>query len=266
MDDPVNYSGNCSNCGNELKNLYCEKCGQKKVELKDKSVKAFAVHFIEEFFTFDSKFFRTVKPLLFKPGFLTHEYISGRFVRYVTPLKLYLFTSLISLLIMINLDSDVYTPLMEPRDDEDFNQQLIRPIMESKDMDEKEFKDKFNQNVNGNTAISLFFFMIAFSVILNLIYIYKHIFYVEHLVFTLHFFSMILIMLTIGTLIEYIVSDILYLFLFVFPTIYLFLSIKKVYHVKWLNAVIPSLFLSFVYWILLILWFYGLIVVGAFIT
>ena len=155
---------------------------------------------------------------------------------------------------------------MEQRNKEDYNQQLISSIMESKDMNEKEFKDKFNQNVNGNTAISLFFFMIAFSVILNLIYIYKHIFYVEHLVFTLHFFSMILIMLTIGTLIEYIVSDILYLFLFVFPTIYLFLSIKKVYHVKWLNAVIPSLFLSFVYWILLILWFYGLIVVGAFIT
>lgn len=264
MKKTPEFSGKyCPNCGNELKNIFCEKCGQKKIELKDRSIRSFIIHFTEEFFTFDTKFFRTAKSLIFKPGYLTLEYISGRVIRYVTPLKLYLFTSLITLLINVSLDSDVYTPIMEPRNDEDFNQQLIRPIMESKNMNENEFKDKFNQSVNGNTAVSLFFFMFVFSLILNLFYFYKHIFYVEHLVFTLHYFSMVLIILTIGSILEYFIKDILIIFLFILPVIYLSFALKKVYHTKWLNALFPAAFISIVFWVLLIIWFYGLLTAGA---
>ncbi|MCO4799896.1 MAG: DUF3667 domain-containing protein, partial [Colwelliaceae bacterium] len=38
---------------------------------------------------------RTLFPLIFKPGFLTNEYIAGRRVHYVPPLRLYLFISII---------------------------------------------------------------------------------------------------------------------------------------------------------------------------
>jgi len=44
----------------------------------------------------DSRIFRTLAPLYFRPGFLTNEYFAGRRVRYVTPFRLYFFLSVIA--------------------------------------------------------------------------------------------------------------------------------------------------------------------------
>lgn len=44
---------------------------------------------------FDSRFMRTMKPLLFKPGKLTRDYLDGRRFRYVPPMRLYIFSSLL---------------------------------------------------------------------------------------------------------------------------------------------------------------------------
>jgi hypothetical protein len=113
------------------------------------------------------------------------------------------------------------------------------------------------------TAISIFFVMAGFSIFLKLIYINKHIYYAEHLVFTLHFFSMVLIFFTIGALLGEINSDINTIFLFFIPCIYLFLAIKKVYHIKWIGAIVSTAVLSFAYWIMLFLWSYSVIMIGA---
>lgn len=44
-----------------------------------------------ELFKFDTTFFRTITPFLFKPGFLTIEFNEGRRKKYVKPIRLYLF-------------------------------------------------------------------------------------------------------------------------------------------------------------------------------
>ncbi len=88
-------SDDCLNCGNPTKDAnYCPHCGQinthKKISIKD-----VLTDFFGDYFTFDSKFFRSIIPLLIKPGFLTREYVSGRRVSYIFPLRLYLFTTFI---------------------------------------------------------------------------------------------------------------------------------------------------------------------------
>jgi hypothetical protein len=49
---------------------------------------------LEDFLDFDSRFMRTIKPLLFKPGKLTRDYLDGKRFRYVPPLRLYIFSSI----------------------------------------------------------------------------------------------------------------------------------------------------------------------------
>nr|WP_240155254.1 DUF3667 domain-containing protein [Chitinophaga sp. Cy-1792] len=48
-----------------------------------------------DIFHYDSQFFTTLKYLLIRPGFLTREYMAGRRVRYVNPIKLYVFVSFV---------------------------------------------------------------------------------------------------------------------------------------------------------------------------
>jgi len=80
----------CLNCGAPLSGPYCGACGQKA------HVHRSVLHAVEEFLHgivhFDSKFWRTLPLLLFRPGKLTREYVRGRRARYVAPVALFLLT------------------------------------------------------------------------------------------------------------------------------------------------------------------------------
>lgn len=85
----------CPNCLTPASGMYCGQCGQK--------MKSAVRHFgqlLSEFFNdilnLDAKLLRTIKPLLFHPGFLSREYFQGRRMHYVSPLKLYFFLSIVT--------------------------------------------------------------------------------------------------------------------------------------------------------------------------
>ncbi len=86
----------CLNCGTGLSesDKFCPTCGQKNEDQKV-SLKQLLLDFLGDYFTFDSKLFRSIVPLLFKPGFLTSEYNSGKRATYIPPLRLYIFISFV---------------------------------------------------------------------------------------------------------------------------------------------------------------------------
>jgi hypothetical protein len=83
---------NCLNCGADLIGRYCHVCGQENLEPKE-TVWHLISHFFNDITHFDGKFFATVKYLLRKPGFLSTEYIKGRRMSYLNPIRMYVFTS-----------------------------------------------------------------------------------------------------------------------------------------------------------------------------
>lgn len=83
---------NCLNCGATVEERYCTRCGQENIEPKE-SVGHLIRHFFEDITHFDGKFFVTVKDLIVRPGFLTREYVAGRRVTYLNPIRMYIFIS-----------------------------------------------------------------------------------------------------------------------------------------------------------------------------
>ena len=88
----------CLNCGTIVQGRYCHVCGQENVVPKETFWHMFT-HFFYDITHFDSKFFETLKDLLFKPGFLSREYMKGKRVSYLHPVRMYVFTSAIFFLI-----------------------------------------------------------------------------------------------------------------------------------------------------------------------
>lgn len=84
----------CENCHSQVIGSFCSQCGQ-SVESTLKYFWTVILHLLDDIFSFDSRASRTLIPLMLKPGFLTNEYIAGRRVHYVPPLRLYLFISII---------------------------------------------------------------------------------------------------------------------------------------------------------------------------
>ena len=83
----------CANCGAPGTGDFCPQCGQRCVEDDDLSVRHVAAHVIDELLDVDGRYLTTVKLLLTKPGQLTVDYLEGRRVRHVPPLRLFLFVS-----------------------------------------------------------------------------------------------------------------------------------------------------------------------------
>ena len=92
---------NCLNCNAEVAGKYCQVCGQENIEPKE-SVWVLATHFLHDMTHFDGKFFSTLKYLLFKPAFLSKEYLKGRRTSYLHPIRMYVFTSFVFFLIFFN--------------------------------------------------------------------------------------------------------------------------------------------------------------------
>ena len=94
MSQHLRQDSTCLNCGATVEERYCSRCGQENIEVKESFGHLFK-HFFEDITHFDSKLFITLKDLIIKPGFLTREYLEGRRVKYLHPIKMYVFISFI---------------------------------------------------------------------------------------------------------------------------------------------------------------------------
>lgn len=80
----------CLNCNTELHGKYCHVCGQKATQDKP-TLKEFIQEYLNIAFVWDKYLIKTLKALICKPGHLTNEYMSGKFISYMHPLKLNMF-------------------------------------------------------------------------------------------------------------------------------------------------------------------------------
>lgn len=104
--------GACANCGTALKGDYCHACGQHG------HLHRSMLHIVEEFFHgilhFDSKAWRTLPMLMFRPGKLTYDYVHGHRARYVTPMAMFLFTVFMMFMVFSLLGGAAKVPVAIP--------------------------------------------------------------------------------------------------------------------------------------------------------
>jgi len=99
---PLREESDCLNCGAIIHGRYCHVCGQENT-VRHESFWHMAKHFFYDITHFDGSFFTTLKDLLFKPGFLSTEYMLGRRKKYLHPIRMYVFTSAVFFLVFFSL-------------------------------------------------------------------------------------------------------------------------------------------------------------------
>jgi len=91
----------CPNCGRALakEDNYCARCGQ-----ENHTHRLPAAYFVRELLAgilaFDTTLFRTLRDLFLPPGLVIREFNANKRARYLPPLRLYLFTSLIFFIVL----------------------------------------------------------------------------------------------------------------------------------------------------------------------
>lgn len=74
---------------------FCYACGQPEKGMV-RHLASVLADVGDTIFNVDSRIFRSIPPLYFRPGFLTTEYFAGRRTRYVTPFRLFFFLCIIA--------------------------------------------------------------------------------------------------------------------------------------------------------------------------
>ena len=198
----------CSNCGEELKGMFCHCCGQYATEANE-SLPRFIKHYLDTNFSYDGRLWITLKYLLIRPGFLPHEYTKGRITSYMHPFKLYMFTSFVFFFLFFSftLDKELVTELNSNTNNltinlNDTNAQTTGKTTRITDL------SKFFNIASGHfktySPMAMFFLMPVFALILMLIYRQKRYSYVHHLIFSINIYTVLLILFSIAIITDYI--------------------------------------------------------------
>ncbi len=189
----------CQNCEAELVDEYCHRCGQQAITPHHYALGHFLKHALHDLTHFDSKIFRSIFPLLFKPGFLTAEYLAGRQKSYIKPITMFVLVNLVFFLVvhrmgMLNWTFEGITGGPHGA----LAKRLVAEKIATQQVLEEEFVAHFNQVLRYNQKSMFFFLIPLFAVTLKVFYLRQRRYYVEHLIFSIHFHSYFLIFVVIG--------------------------------------------------------------------
>lgn len=137
MKKHYRHESDCLNCGTVLEGKFCHNCGQENLQIKE-SFGHMMNHAISDYFHFDHQFFHTLKPLFFKPGMLTNEYMAGRRVQFLHPVKMYIFISLVYFLLVFKENKEAakieHQQITTEKTKDSVNRQVEKNINENKNL------------------------------------------------------------------------------------------------------------------------------------
>lgn len=179
---PIEYSEHtCKTCGNPFVGLYCNLCGEKVIEAKDRSFKNFIGHFLTAITLADNRFIKTLWLTIKNPGFLSKEYASGRRVNYLRPLQVFFVLNIVYFLfpVLQLFNSTLRTQMYFL-----FHSPMIRGMVNKRVSDEGISLTGFMMIYNEKTTVLAKLLIVVFvwlaSLPLSLIFRKKNRYFTDH--------------------------------------------------------------------------------------
>jgi hypothetical protein len=264
-------AGGCPECGTVLVGDFCHGCGEKRPEARDLSIRHFFSEAAQELTSVEhSKLFHTIWALLFRPGFLTNEWIAGRRRRYLKPLNLCLGILALSLFAY-----SVYKPVsmfdVEKFIRQDKRQDSIKVFERfaaKKHLELPELFDRLSDRWQRYMSLSPLLFVGGFALVLQLVFLLTRRYFVEHLVFSMHFVSFsTLAVLLLWPVYFFIgikqggVNIIVAVFKWVLDIVYMYFAVRAVYGLGTVKTLLASVLVTLGYFLS-----YALVLVSALIA
>ncbi|WP_428228497.1 DUF3667 domain-containing protein [Flavobacterium sp.] len=246
---PIRKDKTCLNCRHVVEQKYCPNCGQENTDSR-KTFHHLFIHFFEDLTHYENAFWKTIRNLLFKPATLTKEYLSGKRLSYLAPVRLYIFISFITFLMIALFPSDIGKNInnneneissslinQDKKEVKDSYKKTHFDLPPMKEIDsvqkygkkseklsefqywlyekvahvtehntKKEIIEKFIESFFHNIPKILFIIMPFFAFLLWLFHSKKKWYYFDHGIFTLHYFSFLLLIFLILFIIDKIIG------------------------------------------------------------
>ena len=276
----------CKNCGADAQGNYCQQCGQ-ATHLHVPSAREFLHEFIAHYVALEGKLWKTLALLIAKPGLLTCEYIQGRRVRYLEPLRVYLTFSIIFFalfklsgvevarfddpspaLAAAVADGRAKETVLGPalvQDVAEYEKALaglnkkasnLHPVLRERiarfmSLSPQAQKAALKQAFYSYTPYAIFAMMPLFALYLKILYLGTGRRYGEHFLFALHVNAFAFLMLSVMIVVPQSWQFITFVLL-LWLVFYLPMAMRRVYERSWVGTVIRWIMLIFAHIVTLV--------------
>jgi hypothetical protein len=259
---------------------YCTRCGQDRGLTPHVPFGEIVGEALGEVLSLDGRMARTVVPFLLRPGFLAAEFLAGRRVRYSSPLRLYLLTTVLFFLAastgpstairfsarpatagaVVALDEPppAADPAREAREAREMEEGLaelrskhgawgsmLADRMETlRGLPPEEATHRLSQSLAQQAPRVLFFLVPVMAALLWLLHRRPGLYFAEHLVVAMHVHALGFAALLPGTLFS---SQAARGAGMLFTAGHLLLGMRRIYRRSWPGTVLRFLVLSFLY-------------------
>lgn len=286
-DPPAAPEAPCANCGARLAGNYCSACGQRH-EHEVHSFSHFLREATEDLTHADSRLWRTIVPLLIRPGFLTREFLDGRRIRYLPPVRLYLVLSVFFFLIAAMIPPQSATRHMRLMDVSGSSVRLApfgaapgsRPVDAARAQQVcarfsyqgplasrlapriagscaellQDGGRKLYESLLHNAGRAMFLLLPLLALVMKGLYRRPSRLYVEHLLFFVHNHACLFLVLGVYELLvafgPVALHPTLHILLWIYVPVYLYTSMLRVYRQRWLITAAKFAALYCAYWVL----------------
>jgi hypothetical protein len=183
VQTPIEHT--CKSCGNSFTGLYCNQCGEKIIEPKDRSMRTFLSNILLFVSFADSRFFKTLWLTIKNPGFLSKEYADGRRVNYLRPLQLFFILNLVYFLfpVLQLFNSSLRTQMYYL-----FHSKMVRELVIKHVVNEgisiEGFGLMYDAKSAGLAKLLMVVFVLLASLPLSLIFLKKNRYFTDHVTFS----------------------------------------------------------------------------------
>lgn len=191
----------CATCGVTLSGEYCAGCGERRFDHHALSIGHFAEHAFEAFSHFDTAILRTLKGLVMTPGRLTADWARGCRKPYLPPVQFFL---VMNLLFFVTQSLNHWNTLTTNLDvhitgtnHKEIAQSMVKEKIAARGVEYKDYRPVFDAKATIQAKSMVILMVPVFALAIAIVSFGMRRYAVEHLVFSLHYYSFFLLYLSV---------------------------------------------------------------------
>lgn len=192
-------ASSCVHCGAPLHTAFCARCGERRAADRDFSMRAFIGELVVTITGADGTLHRTVRTLFRRPGELTAAFMRGEWIRYTRPLQLFLLANVFYFLLASSSGSRVFDTPLSVHLGNTFHRgvagRMVEARLAERGLPLETYARTFDRVATLQAKTLIIAMVPLWAVGLALVQARKRRFALEHLVFALHYFSALLVLM-----------------------------------------------------------------------
>lgn len=195
-------SWTCPTCQTALDTEYCPRCGERRPQPRDLTLRGLTNQFLHALSSVDSKLLRSLRALVASPGSLTVAYLQGRRQPYLRPFQLFLLANVLFFATQSLTGTNVFSSSLDShlhhQDWSAWANELLASRLQATDRSLDDYAPVFDRAVVLNAKSLIILMTVPFALLLQFIHRRSSLPFVAHAVFALHLYAFLLLLFCVS--------------------------------------------------------------------